>query len=154
MNTNLEPDQASKVLNHLLARAFDAKEGYAIAAGQCENKALSDWFTANSSQRETFCVMLEKYLGDLNIEPIEHASTLGKLHHAFMKPRAAVSSENDATLIEECLRGENQALDDYQDAIKNKTLRRDAAKAIGDQAEYVKTQLTALDQIRKALLVA
>ena len=133
MITNLETDQASKVLNHLLARAFDAKEGYAVAAGHSENKALSDWFSANSDQRETFCVMLQKYLADLDAGPTEHASALGQLHQAFMKLRAAVSSENDTTLIEECLRGENQALEDYREDIKNTTLRRDAAKAVGDQ---------------------
>jgi uncharacterized protein (TIGR02284 family) len=154
MTSKLDTDQASEVLNHLLARAFDAKEGYAVASEHCENKALSDWFKANADQRETFRMMLEKHLGDLDVDPTDHASALGKFHQAFMKLRAAVSSENDAILIAECLRGENQALEDYREAMKNTTLRRDAAKAIGDQAEYVKTQLIALDQIRESLLVS
>lgn len=143
--------EASEFLNTLLTRAYDAEQGYEVAAEAAENDALKDWLQTNSEQRRTFGKNIKRHLADLGAEPDKGASITGKFHQAFIKLRSAVSGETDIALIEECRRGELQALEDYADLEAKVELRTDALKTINDQSEQVRTQLNALDSIETAL---
>jgi len=148
----LKNNTQSEYLNDLLTRAYDAEQGFKVAAENAENEALKSWFEANSKQRLTFGHQIKSLLKDLGVEPDKGASVSGKVHQAFMKVRAAITGTPDAALIEECQRGEKGALDDYQDALTSVEFRTDARKVLEDQAQYVQTQLSALDTISKSLV--
>lgn len=148
----MEKTTQSEYLNELLTRAYDAEQGFHVAAELAGNKALSNWFEANSKQRLTFGHNLKRFLRDLDVEPDKGASLSGKIHQSFMKLRAAVTSEQDPALIEECRRGEMAALEDYKEALDSIEFRTDARKTLVDQKNHVEEQLHALDAIEKSIV--
>ena len=140
------------IFNQLITRAYDAGEGYAFAAEQTSNEPLHEWFLANSRQRASFVSSLKEGLRKLGKEPEEGASVSGKAHQAFIKIRATMSPDTDLALIEECRRGEEQTLDNYQEAIELGKLDDEASELIKNQKEAVETHLEALTTIESALI--
>lgn len=148
----LEKNTQEEYLNELLTRAYDAEEGFKVAADTAKNDALAEWFRANSDQRRILGKQLKNLLRSLNIDLDKGESLTGKMHQIFMKLRAAISEEQDTALIQECRRGEQAALADYQDALASIEFSPEARKMITDQKEAVVTQLGALDSIEKAVM--
>jgi len=148
----LEKNTPSEFLNELLTRAYDAEQGFLVAAGEVENQALKDWFRANSDQRRSFGHSIKELLKDLNVKADKGPGITGKAHQAFMKLRSALSDEQDKAMIAECRRGEETALEEYDEALKSFEFRTDARKILEDQAKHVRTQLSTLKTIEESLL--
>lgn len=147
----LDEPKSSDSLNQLLTRAYDAEQGFSLAAEQAESDDLKSWFQSNSEQRKSFGKQLKSHLADLDVEPDKGASVSGKIHQAFMKLRSAVSNENDLALIAECQRGEEKALNDYRAILEDCDLRADARRTLEEQLETTSSQLKTLASIEKII---
>ncbi len=51
----------------------------------------------------------------------KEGTTLGAIHKTWLDFKAALSSDNTESILEECKRGEKYILDEMDDVLKNKT---------------------------------
>ena len=78
----------------------------------------------------------------------EGGSFLGGLHRGWIDAKAALTGHDDAGIINECERGEDAAVDTYQDMMK-KALPAEVLTVIGRQYDKVKA---AHDKVRSLQL--
>lgn len=143
----------AETLNDLLTSAYDAEQGYTVASEHSENQTLKDWLLENAQERKDFGHRIKSHLAELGAEPERGASLSGKIHQAFIKLRAAVNKENDLAIVAECIRGENQALKDYQNALTGPELPSNILQTIEEQAAKTAQRVAGLEVIQTALKV-
>jgi uncharacterized protein (TIGR02284 family) len=106
-------------LNKILARNYDAINGYKNAADNIKNKALKAFFEDQVLERLKFSQELEYEIQMYGQEVVGSGSMEASLHRAWMDLKTALSKNNDEAVVEECIRGEEAACQDYQDIINN-----------------------------------
>lgn len=118
MNT----DKTLRVLNTLLETCYDGEYGFR----SCAEHIKADDLRALLTQRATECDLsareLRALIAKLGGKADERTSTSGTvsgaLHRGWVSVRAALTTADDAAMLEECERGEDRALARYRDALK------------------------------------
>lgn len=109
-------DLASK-LNELLEKNYDSEKGFKKAAEDVKNKRLKEFFEVKAKQRYDFGHELKTEINNLGESPDKGTSMAGKAHHAWMDLKSAFSSDNEEAILEEAVRGEKVAVEDYNKII-------------------------------------
>lgn len=105
-------------LNDLIRRNNEAALGYADAGNGVNPANLREWFFAYSDQREKFGAELEAQVRQLGGDPADGTSFLGELHRAWLDLKSDFFQNDIEATLDECLRGEEHALEDYQEVLK------------------------------------
>ena len=95
-------------------------------------------------QRARFAAELQREVRRLGGEPEETGSTAAVLHRGWMSIKSAVTGEDEGAVISECERGEDSAVDAYEEALKT-DLPNDVKEIVSRQFSQVKE---AHDRIR------
>lgn len=143
--------QNSKTLDYvqdLHGRAKDGHQGYAKAVELAEGKPLKDFFAENSAQRAKFALELEGLLRMESIEPDDSATLAGRVHQHWMSLVSKVS-KGDGKLLSECLRGEEAAISDYQNALDSMELAPRVAEVIERQRDRIKEEMKTLSNLEE-----
>ncbi|GHC41478.1 ferritin-like domain-containing protein [Roseibacillus persicicus] len=140
-------EQITDYLQQLYTRAMDAIEGYKHAAILTDNPELTLFFVANAEQREQFALELEGHLRQRGIEPDDGSSITGKLHQTWM---AVVSkfSGDETGLLDECERGEEAAINDYEEALSSFQLPTDVVATVERQRDQLREELRNLKTLQ------
>lgn len=124
-------------LNELIEVSRDGEAGFATCANDVKNPSLKAYFTICATRcRESVRVltgMVERYHG----QPATSGTVVGSAHRAWVNLRAALESDDDLAVLEECERGEDSALRAYRKALE-KTLPTDVNVIIQRQYEGLK----------------
>ena len=105
-------------LNDLLERNYDAINGYRDAAQDVENEALTQYFLDQAAERIRFGQEIRDEILLLGGKPTQDGSTLGILHRTWMNFKTNLSHDNEDEVCEECIRGENAAIEEYNELLK------------------------------------
>jgi uncharacterized protein (TIGR02284 family) len=116
MNTTKE--QAAK-LNELLEKNYDSEIGFKKAAEDVRNDKLKQFFEVKAKERYDFGHELKTEIRNLGESPDKGASVKGKAHHMWMDLKSALSSDKEEEILEEVVRGERVAVEDYNEIIKD-----------------------------------
>ena len=143
--------EAVSLLNELLERNYDAEKGYKKAAEDTKNPALKDFFRDYASQRYSFGHELKEEIRRLGGEPDKGTSTASNLHRTWIDIKTAFSSDKDEAVVEECIRGEKNALDDYEDVLKKSELPMGSREVIQRQHDKIQAAVNRLNQIERTL---
>lgn len=142
------------ILNDLLTKAYDAEQGYEHAAQRASSAPhLVRFFENQSALRLTIGHELKSLINKYGGEPDKGASVVAKAHQIWITMRDFVEggdNDNDA-ILEECERGENAAIADYDEALETPGLPADVCAALRDQRARI---LEALQTIRVQEAVA
>lgn len=114
---NTTKDLASK-LNELLEKNYDSEKGFQKVAEDVKNPRLKEFFEAKAKERYDFGHELKTEIKNLGESPDKGTSISGKAHHAWMDLKAAFSSDKEEEILEEVVRGEKVAVEDYNKIIK------------------------------------
>lgn len=106
-------------LNDVLTRSYDAMEGYENAIDDMKDEQLKNFFKNQVMERRRFAQELETEVKTLGGEPVTKGSFKASLHRAWMDLKASLASDNAEKVLEECIRGEESARDDYQDIMES-----------------------------------
>ena len=107
---------ASK-LNELLEKNYDSEKGFEKAAEDVKNPRLKEFFKTKAKERYNFGHELKTEIKNLGESPDKGTSVAGKAHHAWMDLKSAFSSDNEEAILEEAVRGEKTAVEDYNKII-------------------------------------
>jgi uncharacterized protein (TIGR02284 family) len=106
------------MLNELLEKNYDSEKGFKKAAEDVKNPRLKEFFEAKSKERYDFGHELKTEIKNLGESPDKGTSVTGDAHRAWMDLRSALSSDNEETILEEAVRGEKTAVEDYNKIIE------------------------------------
>ncbi|WP_324719882.1 ferritin-like domain-containing protein [Salinimicrobium sp. HB62] len=114
---NTTKDLAAK-LNELLEKNYDSEKGFQNAADDVKNPRLKEFFQAKAKERYDFGHELKTEIKNLGESPDKGTSVAGDAHRAWMDLKSAFSSDNEEAILEEAVRGEKTAVEDYNKIIE------------------------------------
>lgn len=116
---NDKQKNAIKHLSELIEVCKDGERGYKEASENVDDKELKTILYRLSQQRALFRSELEEIIiKDFGSEPHRDDSFLSKLHRGWMDFRAGLSSNDNKSVLAECERGEEYAIEKYSKALQ------------------------------------
>jgi uncharacterized protein (TIGR02284 family) len=146
-------NEAVSVLNDLIETCRDGEQGFKAAAERAEDADLKHVFSRFSSQRATFKHELEVQVERYGGTPADLGHAAGLAHRGWMAVKAAVSRDDDQSLLDECERGEDFAKKAYTDAL-GKALPSDLRPIVMRQADDVRAAHDTVRDLRNQHLAA
>jgi uncharacterized protein (TIGR02284 family) len=140
----VDNDDVISTLNNLIETCKDGQDGFRSAAGGVRDGELKTLFHTYSQQRAQFAAELQGEVRRLGGDPEETGSTAAALHRGWIDIKSAVTGEDESAIISECERGEDSAVRNYEDALRQ-DLPSDVRSIIERQSRQVKE---AHDRIR------
>jgi hypothetical protein len=116
-----DKDNAISTLNNLIETCKDGQNGFQAAADGVKNNDLKTLFHTYSRQRAE------------------------SLHRGWIDIKSAVTGEDENAVISECERGEDSAVRNYEDALREQDLPADVRAIVERQFAQIKE---AHDRIR------
>ena len=110
-------NEMSESLNELLEKNYDSEKGYKVAAEDVKNEQLKSFFVDKARQRYEFGHELKSEIRNFGETPEKGTSVKGDLHRSWMDLKAKLSSDNEESVLEEAVRGETAAVEDYNKVI-------------------------------------
>ncbi|WP_353267046.1 PA2169 family four-helix-bundle protein [Gemmatimonas sp.] len=129
--------EAISVANDLIETCRDGEQGFKAAAERTENPKLKQLFTSLSSQRAAFKQELEVQVQAFGGKPADLGHAAGAAHRGWMAVKAALSSDDEQSILDECERGEDYAKKAYNDALQ-KPLADTLRPLVSRQADDVR----------------
>ena len=111
-------DNTISTLNNLIETCKDGENGFRTAADGVKNQELKTLFLTYSQQRAQFASELQQEVGRLGGDPERTGSVAASLHRGWINIKSTVTGEDEGAVISECERGEDSAVRNYQDALK------------------------------------
>lgn len=125
-------DEIIGTLNGLIETCKDGEKGFRDAAEGSQRADLKTFFNTAAARRGQFAADLQAHVARLGGDPEKGGSVAGALHRGWLNLAAAVTGKNDHTILAECERGEDAAIENYREAL-NKTLPEDIRSAVQEQ---------------------
>lgn len=128
-------------LEEILEKNRDAEKGYRKAAKNTDTASLRNYFENKSSERERFNSSLKREMV-ANYDDIDDDSSFtGSIHRAWMDVKALFSADNDEAMLEEAIRGDKAAVEEYDEVLEDTSLPNSIATLIRDQKTKIRTDL-------------
>ncbi len=106
-----------KTLYHLIEVCEDGERGFRVAADRVSNPGLKALFTELAADRARFAANLVPHLQRLGGRTDLSGTSAGTLHRGWMGLRSLVPGHHDHAVVTEAERGDQFAIDAYQDAL-------------------------------------
>ncbi len=114
----MDKDEVIATLNNLVETCKDGQNGFRTAAEGVKNAELTTLFNTYSQQRGQFAAELQNEVRRSGGDPEETGSTAAALHRGWINIKSAVTGEDEGAVISECERGEDSAVESYEEALK------------------------------------
>lgn len=144
----MEPTQkdAAEGLNHLIIIANDGKEGYAQAADIVADPMLKAMFSRLAAERAEFASQLRTLVVVTGIEPETGTGPLGALHRVWVDIKSSIVTNDDQSVLKECIRGDETAVSAYETVLKDYLLTGEQADIVKQQVRLTRDALFSLSQ--------
>src|SRR5437764_3854488 len=145
-------DKVISTLNNLIETGKDGEQGFRTAADGVKKSDLKTLFLTYSQQRAQFAGELQNEVLRLGGDPEKTGSVAATLHRGWLDIKSAVTGEDEGAIIRECERGEDSAVRNYEDALKE-DLPANIRSIIEQQFTQIKeahARLRALDKAESA----
>ncbi|OUS14395.1 hypothetical protein A9Q93_08175 [Nonlabens dokdonensis] len=114
--------EVSQKLNDLLTKNYDAEAGYKLAKEQVDSTRLQNFFDTQAQERYNFGHELKEEIRSYGEEVDKGTSLKGDAHRAWMNLKSTFTSDNEEAILEEAIRGEKTAVEEYNSVISETTL--------------------------------
>lgn len=109
---------AISTLNNLIETCRDGQNGFQSAAEGVTNQTTKTLFEQYAQQRAQFVGELQAVVRQLGGDPQNTGSVAAALHRGWINIKSAVTGKNEHNILEECERGEDSAIRNYEDALR------------------------------------
>jgi len=111
-------DDVISTLNNLIETCRDGQNGFQSAAEGVTDPQLKSLFGQYAQQRAQFVGELQGEVRRLGGDPENSGSVAAALHRGWINIKSAVTGKDEHNILEECERGEDSAVRNYEDALK------------------------------------
>ena len=122
MNVKATRGEILDQLSQLLTLNHDAEKGYQEASENVKDNELKSLFLTQSRQRAEFATELDREVRSLGGEPSDTTSIAADLHRAWINLKSVFSSNDDKAVVQECHRGDQEALNTYNQVLQETDL--------------------------------
>lgn len=112
--------EMSNKLNDLLERTYDAEKGFKQVAEKVDNTIIKEFFEDRAKQRYDFGHALKAEIKAFGQKPDKGGSFKGLAHRNWIDFKSIFSYNNEETMLEEVKRGEEEAIQTYNDILQDK----------------------------------
>ncbi len=134
-------------LEEILEKNRDAEKGYMKAAENADSANLKNYFEKKARDRKIFNESLKRELVT-NYDEIDDDGTFGgTVHRAWMDVKAFFSGDNDESMLEEAIRGDKSAVEEYEEVLEDTTLPNSIAMLVRDQQMKIRTDLNKIKSL-------
>lgn len=130
-------EEVAKKLNNLLEKNYDAEKGYQDAAERIENPTMKDFLQEQAQKRYDFGHEIKTEIKNYGEEPDKGGSAKGTVHRAWMDLKAAVASSSEEQVMEEVQRGEQSAINEYNEVISETSLPPSVQQILTKQRDQI-----------------
>ncbi|MFD1094820.1 ferritin-like domain-containing protein [Salegentibacter chungangensis] len=134
-------EKVSKMLNELLEKNYDAEKGYKFAAENVESSELRSFFEERASERYDFGHELKEEIRNFGEAPEKGTSLKGDAHRTWMNLKASVSGNKEEAVLEEAVRGEKAAVEEYEEVLKDTDIPPSTANILLKQKNAIVASL-------------
>lgn len=106
-----------QILHHLIDVCENGERGFLAAADHVKHPGLKKLFTELSSERAQFAAELLPHLQRLGGRSDHGGTSAGTLHRGWIGLKSLVSGHQDHAVVTEAERGEQLAIDAYEEAL-------------------------------------
>ncbi|WP_052195440.1 PA2169 family four-helix-bundle protein [Deinococcus radiopugnans] len=138
-------EQAIDKLQYLLGTLRDGEKGFAQAAEHADAPNLKSMFSERSQQRGRLAGEVASKIQSMGGDADKGGSVGAALHRTWLNVRDAVTGKGDYAVVAEAERGEDVAIQNYQDVLNATDLPADLRSFVDGQYAQVKASH---DQIR------
>lgn len=114
----MDNDDVVSVLNNLIETCEDGVKGFRDAAEAIGNPRAKEVFNTRIEYIERAESDLKAAVRRLGGNPEDRGSASGAMHRGWLNLKSAITGKNDEAIIAECERGENAAVERYEDALE------------------------------------
>lgn len=118
----MDNDKVISTLNNLIETCRDGQNGFKEAAENVASPELKTFFHQVALERSQLVGELQQEVQRLGGNPENTGSTAAALHRAWMDIKGSLTGKDDHSILSECERGEDSAVDAYKDALKDENL--------------------------------
>jgi uncharacterized protein (TIGR02284 family) len=111
-------DDVTDVLNDLIETCKDGQFGFDACAKHTHSSELRSLFSARAEGCENAARELQELVVQYGGKPESSGSAAGALHRGWLAVRGSLTSQSDRSMLDECERGEDTALQRYRDALR------------------------------------
>lgn len=140
-------EKVSKKLNMLLEKNYDAEKGYKYAADNAQNMQLKTFFFERAQERYDFGHELKTEIRNFGENPDKGSSLAGDAHRTWMNLKSSLSSNKDDASLEEAIRGEKVAADEYEEVLKDPEIPPTTANLLLKQKNGIVAALNKLKHL-------
>jgi len=135
-------------LKELLSILNDGKEGYESASEVTDTLELQGVFLKYSAQRAGFAEELRAHIAVHGAEADnESGGILGVLHRTWIDIKQALSSKEDAAILDAIVTGEKAAIEKYAEYIKDYTDHADHLGLLQKQQAGIRQALSEIETL-------
>ncbi|MEM9919851.1 MAG: PA2169 family four-helix-bundle protein [Bacteroidota bacterium] len=135
-------------LNRLLVLNKDAQKGYTELGNISQDVEMKRWLFDHAKMRATFVRQLEKEIRFMDGNPADSSSLLSELHRFWMDLKNKVTSDDIGIVIDEAMRGEQKALEDFKDVLASTDMPENLRRMILGQYDTVRNSMKTLEQLQ------
>ncbi|MGB3142808.1 MAG: PA2169 family four-helix-bundle protein [Maribacter sp.] len=140
MNKDIE--KIEDRLKDLVTKNEDAIKGFEKAAKNADEVGVKTYFEKKIVERMHFLKELRGAATDLDLGSIEiDGSAAGAVHRTWMDVKAFFSGDNDEAMLEEAIRGDKSAMEDYDEALAETMMPHRIKDLIRAQREKLQNDL-------------
>ena len=136
-------------LNKLLKRNYDAEKGYHKAATHVKDPDLKRLFEIYSDQRYHFGHDLKGEIKQLGGDLDKGSTFEAAVHRTWMDLKSAVTSDDTESMLEECIRGEKEAVEAYQKVLQDSHLPETTRTILHDHIAKIEESLYLIKELEK-----
>ncbi|MGA9324528.1 MAG: PA2169 family four-helix-bundle protein [Salegentibacter sp.] len=142
-------EKVSKELNELLEKNYDAEKGYKFAAEKAEDADLQKFFEERAAERYDFGHELKAEIRNFGESPDKGSSVKGDTHRTWMNLKATFSSDKEEAVLEEAVRGEKAAVEDYENVLKDPDIPPSTANLLLKQKNAIVASLNKVKSLEQ-----
>jgi uncharacterized protein (TIGR02284 family) len=114
----MDTNKVTSTLNDLIETCRDGQNGFKEAAENVKSPDLRTFLNQLATERAQFVSELQLEVRKLGGDPQKSGSTTAAMHRVWMDIKGTLTGKDDHSILSECERGEDSAVDSYKDAIK------------------------------------
>jgi len=132
-------------LNDLLEKNYDSEKGFKNAIEDVEDAGLKAFFTGKAQQRYDFGHEIKAEIKKLGGKPDKGGSMTGTAHRAWMDIKSVLSLNTPEAVLDACETGEEAALKDYDEFLKENVVSADLRNTISSQRSKIAGTLRSIE---------
>lgn len=148
---NSKNEKTVSLLNGLIEINNDRIEGYEKAAKEVEDTELQSLFGELSNNSRQYRSELISEVVSHGGTPSESNTAAGKVYHAWMDIKAALTGRDTKAIVSSCEFGEDAALEAYEDVLKSEDLTSSARESVSQQKAKIKQSHNKIKKIRDSV---